>query len=116
MQKQKCYIDNATEGNPKRQEKSDCNHVQASMATARKQKKDKGLRFLDNLSNFLRKLKIDLRKKIFKSILNNFGGNIRLAIAGGAAVDPKVLKGLHDFGFFVIQIFCISFIDSNLAR
>ncbi|MBE5812727.1 MAG: long-chain fatty acid--CoA ligase [Clostridiales bacterium] len=71
--------------------------------TARKQKKDKGLRFLVNLSNFLRKFNIDLRKKFFKSILNNFGGNIRLAIAGGAAVDPKVLKGLHDFGFFVIQ-------------
>ena len=35
--------------------------------------------------------------------LNNFGGNVRLAIAGGAAADPKVLKGLQDFGFFVIQ-------------
>jgi long-chain acyl-CoA synthetase len=71
--------------------------------TARKQKKEKGLRFLVNLSNFLLKFKIDMRKKFFKSILNNFGGNIRLAIAGGAAADPKVLKGLHDFGFFVIQ-------------
>ena len=51
----------------------------------------------------MRKFNIDLRKKLFKNILSNFGGNIRLAIAGGAAADPAVLKGLHDFGFFVIQ-------------
>lgn len=71
--------------------------------TARKNKKDKVLKILLKLSKFLLKFNVDVRKKFFKSILDNFGGNIRLAIAGGAAADPKVLQGLQDFGFFVIQ-------------
>ena len=32
-----------------------------------------------------------------------FGGNIRMFIAGGAAPDPMVAKGLESFGFVFIQ-------------
>jgi long-chain acyl-CoA synthetase len=43
------------------------------------------------------------KKKIFKEIHKKFGGSIRLFIAGGAAPDPKVAKGLGEFGFTFIQ-------------
>ncbi|MBX2977260.1 MAG: AMP-binding protein [Ignavibacteriaceae bacterium] len=45
----------------------------------------------------------DSKKKIFGEIHNRFGGSIRLFIAGGAAPDPKVAKGLGEFGFTFIQ-------------
>ena len=71
--------------------------------TAKKNKKDKILKFLINVSKFLLKFNIDMRPKFFSKVLENFGGRIRLAISGGAAANPKVLEGLQDFGFFIIQ-------------
>lgn len=45
----------------------------------------------------------DLKKKIFKEIHNKFGGSVRIFIAGGAAPDPLVAKGLREFGFSFLQ-------------
>lgn len=43
------------------------------------------------------------KKLIFKELHQRFGGHIRLFIAGGAAPDPKVAKGLREFGFGFVQ-------------
>ena len=43
------------------------------------------------------------RRQIFKEIHHRFGGAIRLFIAGGAAQDPLVAKGLREFGFTFLQ-------------
>jgi long-chain acyl-CoA synthetase len=43
------------------------------------------------------------KKKIFREIHKKFGGNIRSFIAGGAAPDPAVARGLREFGFMFIQ-------------
>ena len=43
------------------------------------------------------------KKKIFKEMHAKFGGHLRVFIAGGAAPDPKVAKGLREFGFSFIQ-------------
>ncbi|MGC8653760.1 MAG: AMP-dependent synthetase/ligase [Candidatus Kryptoniota bacterium] len=43
------------------------------------------------------------RKALFKEIHQRFGGSIRCFIAGGAAPDPLVAKGLREFGFSFIQ-------------
>lgn len=45
----------------------------------------------------------DLKKKIFHELHAKFGGSIRLFIAGGAAPDPMVAKGLREFGFNFVQ-------------
>ena len=56
------------------------------------------------ISDFLyHVLKIDIRKKLFKQIHDNFGGRLRLVISGAAAIDPKALKGLRSFGLNVLQ-------------
>lgn len=44
-----------------------------------------------------------VKKKIFAEIHLRFGGSIRIFIAGGAAPDPKVAKGLREFGFTFVQ-------------
>ncbi|MBK7632051.1 MAG: AMP-binding protein [Ignavibacteriales bacterium] len=43
------------------------------------------------------------KKLIFKELHRKFGGHIRLFIAGGAAPDPKVAKGLRELGFNFVQ-------------
>ena len=54
-------------------------------------------------SNASRKLGVDVRRKLFSEIHDSFGGRLRALIAGGAAVDPKILKGLRDFGILAVQ-------------
>ena len=55
------------------------------------------------ISNFLRKIGIDRRRKIFKEIHDSLGGRLRLFVAGAAAFDPKMEKGLNDLGIDTYQ-------------
>ena len=43
------------------------------------------------------------RHKVFHELHEKFGGSIKLFIAGGAAPDPLVAKGLREFGFTFLQ-------------
>ena len=43
------------------------------------------------------------KRLVFKELHHKFGGHIRLFIAGGAAPDPKVAKGLRELGFNFVQ-------------
>jgi long-chain acyl-CoA synthetase len=43
------------------------------------------------------------KKTVFKEIHHKFGGSVRIFIAGGAAPDPLVAKGLREFGFTFLQ-------------
>ena len=55
------------------------------------------------ISKTLKAVGIDIRRKLFKTIIENFGGSIRLFISGGAAVDPQVVQGFQDFGIHCVQ-------------
>ncbi len=55
------------------------------------------------ISQFLLKFKIDIRKKLFKEIHDNFGGKLRLFVAGGAALDPEAEKGFNELGIKMYQ-------------
>lgn len=71
--------------------------------TAKKQGKDKALRILIKVSNALRKIGIDLRRKLFKSVLAAFGGNLEVIICGGAPLNPELVKGLDAFGITLMN-------------
>lgn len=55
------------------------------------------------ISNFLRKIGIDIRAKLFKDIHESLGKDLRLFVAGGAAMDPETEKGFNDLGFTMYQ-------------
>ena len=55
------------------------------------------------ISNTLRKVNIDVRRKLFKQVIDNFGGKIRLFVSGAAAINPDVSKGFFDMGIKFIQ-------------
>lgn len=55
------------------------------------------------LTRFLRKFGIDIRKKVFKSVHDMFGGELTHIIIGGAAIEPEILDFFNDLGFIAIQ-------------
>lgn len=55
------------------------------------------------ISNFLLKFGIDIRQKLFKEIHESLGPNLRLLVAGGAALDPETEKGFNSLGFTMYQ-------------
>ena len=73
-----------------------------------KKGKTKTVKFALKLSNFLRFFNIDLRKKLFKDIHANFGGKLRLLVAGGAAFDTEAEKGFTDLGVDTFQGYGLS--------
>lgn len=71
--------------------------------TAKKQGKDKQLKFLITVSDVLRKCKIDLRKVLFKSVISSFGGNLELIICGGAPLKPELVTAFDSFGITLLN-------------
>ena len=69
---------------------------------AKKTGKDKILKVMLKVSNALRKVGIDLRRVLFKSVIDAFGGNLEMLIVGGAPLDLKIAKGFEDLGITVI--------------
>ncbi|MBP9988461.1 MAG: AMP-binding protein, partial [Ruminococcus sp.] len=55
------------------------------------------------ISNFLMKLGIDRRRKIFSEIIKNLGGELEIIVCGGAYLDEKYEKGMYDFGIQIIN-------------
>lgn len=68
-----------------------------------KQGKTKLVKTMIAVSNALRKLGIDMRKKFFRSIIDNFGGNLEMIISGGAPISDKYMKGFDDLGITIIN-------------
>lgn len=75
---------------------------------AKKSGKDKLLKTMIKVSNALRKVGIDLRRQLFKSVLEAFGGNLRMIITGGAPLPNELLKAFDDIGIQVINGYGIS--------
>ena len=68
-----------------------------------KQGKTKLISFAIGLSNILLKFHIDIRRKVFKELINALGGNMRLIISGGAPLDLKVSKWFNQIGIHLVQ-------------
>ena len=68
-----------------------------------KQGKTKLVKTMISVSNALRKIGIDLRRVLFKSIINNFGGNLEMLISGGAPISEVYMKGFDDIGVTIIN-------------
>lgn len=70
---------------------------------AQKTGKDKALKKMIPISNALRKIGIDLRGTLFKSIHQAFGGNLREIICGGAPIRPEIGKFFNDIGITLLN-------------
>ena len=68
-----------------------------------KQGKTKFINFAIKVSNILLKFNIDIRRKIFKKLINALGGNMRFIVSGGAPLDSKVSKWFNQIGIHLVQ-------------
>lgn len=55
------------------------------------------------ISKVFKKIHIDVRRKLFKQIIDALGGKLRFIISGGAPADPLISKGFNDFGIKTVQ-------------
>ena len=86
-------------------------------ATARKSRKEGMLKMMMKVSNGLRKIGIDLRKRLFSSVLAAFGGKLELVICGGAKLDEEIIKTFDTFGITILNGYgiteCAPLISAN---
>lgn len=72
------------------------------ISSARRQGKYRKLMVTAKVSDILRRLGIDLRRKLFKEVLDSFGGELSLLVCGGAPINPVSARGLESFGIDII--------------
>lgn len=73
------------------------------MTQVEKQGQTKKVKFGIKLTRFLLKFGIDIRRKVFKQIIDNLGGSLRFIISGASGIDRKVAEAFNDFGFLTVQ-------------
>ncbi len=78
------------------------------MKEIEKQGKTKLIKTAMKISNALLKIHIDIRRKLFKQVLDALGGELRLVISGGAPADPEISKGFNNLGVTTLQGYGLS--------
>ncbi|MBR2540178.1 MAG: AMP-binding protein [Mogibacterium sp.] len=73
------------------------------MAGIRKKGKEKTFERGVRIARMLRKVRIDVRRKLFKEVLDELGGSLRMVVSGASALDAAVIKGYQDIGVEVVQ-------------
>lgn len=71
--------------------------------TAKKNGKNQTIRRAMRLSDFLLKIGIDIRKRLFSSVHSAFGGNLEYIICGGAALNEKYIKEFRSWGISILN-------------
>lgn len=69
----------------------------------KKQKKLGLVNFTIKISNILLKFHIDIRRKLFKKIIDGLGSDMRFIISGGAPLDKTVAKFFNSIGIHLVQ-------------
>ena len=86
-------------------------------ATARKDGKEGLLKAMIKVSNFLRKFGVDVRRKLFASVLSAFGGKLELIICGGAKLDEEIIRNFDALGITILNGYgiteCAPLISAN---
>jgi len=71
--------------------------------TARKAGKEGLLKTMMKVSDLLRKVGIDIRRKLFASVLSAFGGKLELIICGGANLDEEIIRTFDSLGITILN-------------
>ena len=61
------------------------------------------VRALMKASSAMHRAGIDIRRKLFKQILDGLGGNLRYIICGGAPLSPEIVRDFDAFGIEICE-------------
>ena len=56
-----------------------------------------------HVTNALKNVGVDIKRKVFAEIYENLGGKIRIIVSAAAPIDPKVGKWVQDLGIMFLQ-------------
>ena len=73
------------------------------MKNIEKSKKGSVVKSMMRLTNGLRNVGIDVKRKVFKDIYAGLGGNLRIIVSAAAPLDPKIGKWFEDIGVTFLQ-------------
>lgn len=73
------------------------------MKNIRKSKKEKLVSSMMQITNVLKGLGIDIKRKVFKEIYDGIGGNLKYVVSAAAPIDKKVGKWYTDLGVCFLQ-------------
>ncbi len=65
--------------------------------------KEEMVKKLMSVSNGLLKVGIDVRRKLFSSILKSFGGNLRMVVSGGAPINKEIITFFEALGISTLN-------------
>ncbi len=89
-------------------------------ANIKDQGKEKLVNNMIKVSNGLRKVGIDQRRKLFSSILDAFGGEVKTIISGGAPINPEIIHFFESIGISVLNGYgiteCAPLISVNYSK
>ena len=68
-----------------------------------KSKKDKIVKSMINVTNALKVAGIDIKRKVFKDIYDNLGGNLRIIVTAAAPIDKKAGEWFEGIGISFLQ-------------
>ena len=72
-------------------------------ANIKKSKKEGIVNSMIHITNALKSVGIDIKRKVFSEIHENLGGNIRIIVSAAAPIDPKIGKWFEDIGILFLQ-------------
>ncbi len=73
------------------------------LKTAEKEGRLRKLETGRKVSKLLMKCGIDIRRRLFKEVIDGLGGRLRFLISGAAPLDMKTMEYASDFGILVVQ-------------
>lgn len=71
--------------------------------TIKKSKKDGIVNSMIYITNALKAVNVDIKRKVFREILENFGGRLRIIVSAAAPIDSKIAKWIEDIGIEFLQ-------------
>ncbi|MBO5338318.1 MAG: AMP-binding protein [Clostridia bacterium] len=91
--------------------------VMESISTGKNKRK---IAFAKKVNHVFKKLKIDVRRRLYKQLLSRFGGNLTNVIVGGAALRPEIAEAFDEFGINMFQGYgmteCAPLISANYPK
>lgn len=91
--------------------------VMESISTGPNKKK---IAFAKKVNHLLKKMRINAKRIVYKSLLARFGGNLTNVIVGGAALRPEIAEVFDEFGINMYQGYglteCAPLISANYPR
>lgn len=72
-------------------------------ANIKKSKKDGLVNSMIHVTNALKVVGVDIKRKVFNEIYENLGGKLRIIVSAAAPIDAKIGKWVEDIGILFLQ-------------